>query len=119
MIPRSISIAIALFILTCTSCTKTEAPNECPQSLSECALDLIAMAEDPASQSAPQAIWKQETETTTYYYVAMGCCDMFNPLYDIECEYVCAPDGGFTGTGDGTCPDLDEVIESTLIWEAG
>lgn len=32
------------------------------------------------------------------------CCDQFHRLYDAEARYICAPTGGFTGTGDGNCP---------------
>jgi hypothetical protein len=39
-----------------------------------------------------------------YYYAGSGCCDQLNAVYDAEGEYVCAPDGGFTGRGDGRCP---------------
>src|SRR5688500_15649158 len=39
-----------------------------------------------------------------YYYAVSGCCDQLNPLFDAEGKYVCAPDGGFTGRGDGQCP---------------
>jgi hypothetical protein len=40
----------------------------------------------------------------TYYYAVSGCCDQLNPVYDAEGRYVCAPDGGFSGRGDGRCP---------------
>jgi hypothetical protein len=40
-----------------------------------------------------------------YYYAASGCCDQLNPLFDADGKYVCAPDGGFTGRGDGRCPE--------------
>lgn len=32
------------------------------------------------------------------------CCDQFNPLYDAEGRFICAPSGGFGGVGDGKCP---------------
>ncbi|MEO6277899.1 DUF6970 domain-containing protein [Roseateles sp.] len=32
------------------------------------------------------------------------CCDQFNPLYDAEGRFICAPSGGFGGAGDGKCP---------------
>jgi hypothetical protein len=38
------------------------------------------------------------------YYVASPCRDLHNPLYDAQDQYVCAPDGGFTGRGDQRCP---------------
>ena len=39
-----------------------------------------------------------------YYYVRSPCCDFHNHLYDLNGDYLCAPDGGFTGKGDGKCP---------------
>jgi len=43
-----------------------------------------------------------------YYYLPSPCCDIYNFLYDSDGNYLCAPDGGITGRGDGTCPrDFD------------
>ena len=39
-----------------------------------------------------------------YYFIA-SCCDQFNRLYDADGRFICAPSGGFTGAGDGQCPD--------------
>jgi len=39
-----------------------------------------------------------------FYYVRSPCCDFHNYLYAADGSYVCAPDGGFTGKGDGRCP---------------
>ncbi|MBA4217113.1 MAG: hypothetical protein IIA03_09610 [Proteobacteria bacterium] len=44
------------------------------------------------------------------YLLTAPCCDHFNPLYDADGRYVCAPTGGFPGNGDGGCPDW--------VWEA-
>ena len=38
------------------------------------------------------------------YHVDMPCCDQFNPLYDAYWNYICSPDGGFSGRGAGDCP---------------
>ena len=47
-----------------------------------------------------------------YYYVRSPCCDFFNYLYDSNGDYLCSPDGGFTGKGDGKCPDNVRVKHS-------
>ncbi|MCE4557217.1 DUF6970 domain-containing protein [Roseateles cellulosilyticus] len=39
------------------------------------------------------------------YLLQAPCCDQFNRLYDAEGRYICAPTGGFAGSGDGKCPD--------------
>ena len=38
------------------------------------------------------------------YLFTAPCCDQFNPLYDAEGRFICAPTGGFAGSGDGKCP---------------
>lgn len=44
------------------------------------------------------------SEGKPYYYVRSPCCDLHNHLYDSDGNYLCAPEGGFTGRGDGKCP---------------
>ena len=39
------------------------------------------------------------------YLFNTPCCDRFNPLYDGDGRYICAPTGGFAGQGRGDCPD--------------
>ena len=68
-------------------------------------------------QNPPAEIWEWKIDNTSYYYITSDCCDQFNYLYDSDCNVVCAPDGGFTGAGDGKCTDLNEPTQKTLIWE--
>jgi hypothetical protein len=42
-------------------------------------------------------------ERPVYLFTPM-CCDQFTRLYDAEGRFICAPSGGFSGAGDGTCP---------------
>ncbi len=62
-------------------------------------------------------VWKWEDDQNTYYYITSGCCDQYNNLYNDKCDVVCAPDGGFTGDGDGNCPDFEETLKKKLIWK--
>lgn len=62
-------------------------------------------------------VWKWEVDGSIYYYITSDCCDQYNNLYDEDCNIVCAPDGGFTGKGDGNCPDFIGEIKYTLVWE--
>ncbi|MBV8036069.1 hypothetical protein [Roseateles sp.] len=39
-----------------------------------------------------------------FYLVNAPCCDHFNYLYDADGRRICAPTGGFGGSGDGRCP---------------
>ena len=51
------------------------------------------------------------------YYVSARCCDFPSELYDLNCNVICYPDGGFTGSGDGKCRDLPDQKKWTLVWE--
>lgn len=54
----------------------------------------------------------------TVYLFSSPCCDFFNPVYGADCNYVCAPSGGFTGRGDGKCPGFDSTAKFVrLVWK--
>jgi hypothetical protein len=54
----------------------------------------------------------------TVYAFSSPCCDFFNPVYGSDCNYLCAPDGGFTGKGDGKCADFSATAKHVkLIWK--
>lgn len=58
------------------------------------------------------AVWEWPYQGRTVYEVQPGCCDRFNELYDAKGTYLCAPSGGFTGRGDGKCPDAVAAREA-------
>ena len=51
----------------------------------------------------------------TYYLFTAPCCDQFNTLYDDSCRMICAPTGGFTGRGDGKCPDFSKTAKLVKV----
>ena len=54
----------------------------------------------------------------TYYYFYSQCCDFYNDLFDANCNYICSPDGGIHGGGDGLCPDFNtESCCEVILWE--
>lgn len=53
----------------------------------------------------------------SYLLQAVGCCDRGSLWVEEDCTRICSL-GGFTGQGDGQCPDVsDAVVEDTLVWE--
>ena len=65
----------------------------------------------------PQRVLEYMYKRKKVYYVVMPCCDFFNEVYDDKCNYLGAPDGGFTGKGDGKIPDFFEEAKSEkLVW---
>ena len=46
-----------------------------------------------------------------------GCCDLWLEVYDDQCIFACAPEGGLTGQGDGVCPSFfDEATHLGTVW---
>ncbi|MFZ1451450.1 MAG: hypothetical protein WAT20_02040 [Ferruginibacter sp.] len=65
----------------------------------------------------PQRVLEYIYKTKKVYLVVLPCCDFFNEVYDDTCNYLGAPDGGFTGKGDGKIPDFfEEAKNEKLVW---
>ena len=65
----------------------------------------------------PQRVIEYVYKGRKVYYVVMPCCDFYNEVYDDKCNFLGAPDGGFTGKGDGKIPDFfTEVKSEKLVW---
>ena len=65
----------------------------------------------------PQRVIEYVYKGKKVYYVVMPCCDFFNEVYDDKCNFLGAPDGGFTGKGDGKIPDFFEKVKNEkLVW---
>jgi hypothetical protein len=65
----------------------------------------------------PQRVIEYMYKGKKVYYVVMPCCDFYNEVYDANCNFLGAPDGGFTGKGDGKIPDFfAEAKSEKLVW---
>jgi hypothetical protein len=65
----------------------------------------------------PQRVLEYMYKGKKVYYVVMPCCDFYNEVYDANCNFMGAPDGGFTGKGDGKLPDFfAEAKSEKLVW---
>jgi hypothetical protein len=73
--------------------------SDCPNP--EWLVDLITSDEPPAC--IQRYIYHDEV---VFYTPIPGCCDRMSTLYDRCGTILCAPDGGYTGKGDGRCPDF-------------
>jgi len=102
-----------LLLLTIGGCRHLTAPDNNPQWVN----NLIIKFEGEPVGSPPQSIWRYEYKGQFVYYVPAQCCDQFSTLYDSNGNMICAPDGGFTGHGDGGCSDFFQSRrKETLIW---
>lgn len=78
----------------------------------------IAQFQTAPIGNPPQSIWQYEYKGSIVYYIPPQCCDQFSQLYDSAGKLICAPDGGFSGRGDGKCPDFSKLRKNEiLIWQ--
>jgi hypothetical protein len=69
-------------------------------------------------RNPPGSIWQYKYNGNVVYYIPAHCCDQPSELFDANCNFICSPDGGFAGNGDGKCPDFFEDRSSEkLIWK--
>jgi len=104
---------IVILLILSASCVKDETEIDAPQ----CILDAIEAIKERSVTNPPTKVEEWKIDDAIYYYITADCCDQYNYLYDLSCNIVCAPDGGFTGYGDGNCPDFIGEIEKTLVWK--
>jgi hypothetical protein len=72
-----------------------------------------------SSKPQPTQISSYQYNGKTVYLVIPDCCDQYISLYDENCNFICAPSGGFSGKGDGKCPDFyDKASNPQLVWKA-
>lgn len=65
----------------------------------------------------PHRILRFRYRGQSVYYVPPSCCDQPGALYDEAGEFLCAPDGGMTGRGDGRCADFHEQrTDESMFW---
>ena len=101
---------LQLFINSCSQSTEPDTP--------DWVNNLVAEFKSQPVGNPPQSIWQYMYKDKIVYYIPPQCCDQFSALYDESGLLICAPDGGFSGTGDGKCTDFfNERINEKLIWK--
>jgi hypothetical protein len=70
------------------------------------------------SLNLPESITMYTYKSQTVYYVVSGCCDQYNLVYDSECNYLGALDGGIIGRGDNKLRDFkDSALGGNVVWK--
>lgn len=70
-------------------------------SLPPCLKEILLKGNKDIPPSIPLSIIEYQYNGKKVYYLKAECCDQMNKVYDDSCHYLGAPDGGFTGRGDG------------------
>jgi len=108
---RVLAILIMLLLLAgCAQATQSANPAWVDKLIEKFSSDPVA--------NPPLSIWKYEYNGQVVYFVPQHCCDITSMLYDAQGIYLCAPDGGIAGKGDGKCSDFfDKRTGEQLIWQ--
>lgn len=121
---KNIFVAIALFAILFASCSRKDDAVILPAPQSDRATDapsciqqkMAAILADSV-RNPPARILRFSYNGDTVFYIPAYCCDFYSDLYDMNCNLLCHPDGGFTGGGDGQCPTFwSTAIDSVEIW---
>ena len=118
-----------IFILSCGSAKKNQSIEkrdslvsmtaESVNVLPPCIRKMIDSFKVAQKHEQPQKVVEYTYKGKKVYYVEKPCCDFFNEVYDDQCKLIGAPDGGFTGKGDGKLPDFHQAATNEkLIWKA-
>lgn len=105
-----VTILIFILVASCSAAPESENPEWVDQ--------MIQTFKNEPVGNPPQSIWRYEYNGQVVYYVPAQCCDMMSTLYDPNGNILCAPDGGFSGKGDGRCEDFrTKRTQEQLIWQ--
>lgn len=101
-------------MLTVKSCKDAAVVQDIPHCIRQ---EIIRIHADKL-RNPPGSVWQYEYNHAIVYYIPSYCCDIPGRLLDSNCRLICSPDGGYTGKGDGKCPDFFEKrTNGKLIWQ--
>ena len=92
---------LTLFLTRLTGCDKNEA-----SVVPACVREVSNQIESETVSNPPRSVWQYLYKGKLVYYIPSICCDIPSRLLDEDCNLICNPDGGFTGSGDGQCTDF-------------
>lgn len=109
---KFILFLMAVLPLTNPRCIKAK------PGLPDCIQSQIDAIRKQPKWNPPAEVNEYIFEGRTVYLFSSPCCDQHNKLYDIDCNYICAPSGGYTGRGDEKCTSFNEEAKHVrLVWK--
>jgi len=110
---------LALPLLMAGDCQHKKKSGTGNADIPSCVQQLIDEAKNADPPVTPVRVEEYEYRGKKAYLFTAPCCDLYNILYDENCQRICAPSGGFTGGGDRQCTDFDSTAKKIkLIWSA-
>ena len=84
-----------------------------------CVRQLINEGNKETPPNAPLQVDEYLYNNKKVFLFTAPCCDQFDMLYDDSCKAICAPSGGFSGRGDGKCPDFSKTARYIkIVWKS-
>ena len=106
----SLAILISVAVEKCNNNKKGKLP--------ACIQQKIEAIKKEPRWNPPAEVYEYSYNGKSVFYFTSDCCDNFNAVIDENCNYICAPDGGITGKGDGKCKDFNTNAKKIkLIWK--
>ena len=107
-------VVISLLIFLPDRCGKEDISRGTP----ECVVQKVNEISQEDVWNPPARVYSYFYGGKKVYFIPQRCCDIPSQLFDENCNTLCAPDGGFSGKGDGACPDFfSSRTGEQLIWE--
>lgn len=114
LIMKAIAYLLISAIIVALGCGNAAVEKETPA----CIKAEIERLKNAPVSSPPSKVYQYTYKGQTVYYIPPKCCDFPSMLFDDSCNVICSPDGGFSGNGDGKCPDFFNARSNEkLIWE--
>ncbi len=102
-------ITVVILLVGCAQATQSGYPDWVDQ--------LIEKIESQPVGNPPLSVWRYEYNGQVVFFVPAHCCDIPSVVNDANGNFLCSPDGGIKGDGDGRCSDFfDQRTNQHLIW---
>lgn len=109
-------ILLFALLIACTAAT-CDKDDDNLQTTPECIKVLIQQMKSEPVSNPPGSVWQYEYNGEIVFFIPQKCCDFPSRLIDADCNIICSPDGGFSGSGDGKCGDFfSKRKNEKLIW---
>lgn len=108
-------LLIAILMLLLISCRKDVSTLV---KIPDCVDKEIEQIKNEKVRNPPAVIYQYNYLGNTVFYIPSYCCDVPSKLLDNRCNYLCSPDGGLTGNGDGKCTDFfSQGKLEKIVWK--
>ena len=107
-------VLISGLLLFSQQCSKEDVAKGTP----DCIKNRIKEIANADVWNPPAKIYRYSYNGRKVFFIPQRCCDIPSQLLDEDCNVICQPDGGFSGSGDGACSDFFTArTGEQLIWE--